>query len=215
MSIKILLADDHKIVRDGLRTLLEEEKDMEVIAEAEGGETAIRLARELVPDVVVMDVGMSDLNGIEATQQILSRNPEVKVIALSMHSDKRSVGGMLKAGATGYVLKDCAFGELAEAIRTVSSGQIYLSPRMAHVVVDGYVRQTIPDEKKKVSALTAREQEVLQLLTEGKTTREVAAMLQLSVRTVETHRQQIMNKLDIHKSPELVKYAVREGLISI
>ncbi len=215
MGIRILIADDHKIVRDGLRALLEKEPDMEVIAEAEDGQSTVRLTGELLPDVVVMDVGMPELNGIEATQQILAKHADIKVIALSMHSDKRFVGGMLKAGASGYLLKDCAFGELAHAIRAVFSDQTYLSPRIAHVVVEGYVRQLGSTGGKTTSVLTAREREVLQLLAEGNSTRDVAEMLQLSVRTVETHRQQIMNKLDIHKAPELVKYAIREGLISL
>lgn len=188
---------------------------MEVVAEAEDGNMTVQLSRELSPNVVVMDVGMPNVNGIEATQQILAQNSAIKVVALSMHSDKRFVGGMLKAGASGYLLKDCAFGELAQAIRAVFSDQTYLSPRIAHVVVESYVRQMAPSDNKGTSVLTPREREVLQLLAEGKTTREVAAMLQLSVRTVETHRQQIMNKLDIHKAPELVKYAIREGMISL
>ncbi len=215
MNIRILLADDHKIVRDGLRTLLEKETDMEVVAEAEDGKTAIRLARELAPNVIVMDIGMPGVDGIEATRQILSQNPGIKIIALSMHSDKRFIGGMLTSGASGYLLKDSAFGELAQAIRTIFSGQIYLSPKMARVVVEGYVRQVTPEKSRKAFGLTLREREVLKLLSEGRTTRDVAAMLQLSVGTIAKLRQQIMNKLDIHKATELVKYAIREGLIPI
>lgn len=215
MGLTILLADDHKIVRDGLKALLEKENDMEVIAEAEGGESAVKLTGELKPSVVVMDIGMPDMNGIEATRQIVASHPDVKVIALSMHSDKRFVGGMLKAGASGYLLKDCAFGELANAIRAVTLGQTYLSPQVTHVVVQGYVRQVGPTAPAGADVLTGREREVLQLLAEGKSTKDIAALLKLSARTVETHRQQIMNKLNIHKAAELVKYAIREGVITL
>lgn len=215
MKIRVLLADDHKIVRDGLRALLEKESDMEVVGEADGGVQAVRLARELSPTVIVMDIAMPDLNGIEAAAKIRERDPEVKIIALSMHSDKRFVGGMLRAGASGYLLKDCAFGELSNAIRSVMKGQTYLSPGIAHVVVEGYVRGAGAPGQAGTSALTPREREVLQLLAEGKATREIAALLNLSVRTVETHRQQIMNKLNLHKAAELVKYAIREGMITL
>ena len=213
--MRIVLADDHQIVRDGLRALLEKETDMEVIAEAEDGQSAVKLTAELKPSVVVMDIGMPDMNGIEATRQIVASHPDVKVIALSMHSDKRFVGGMLKAGASGYLLKDCAFGELANAIRAVTQGQTYLSPQVTHVVVQGYVRQAGPRAPAGADVLTGREREVLQLLAEGKSTKDIAALLKLSARTVETHRQQIMNKLNIHKAAELVKYAIREGVISL
>ncbi len=215
MKIRVLLADDHKIVRDGLRALLEKESDMEVVGEADGGVQAVQLARELAPTVVVMDIAMPDLNGIEAAAKIREHDPQVKIIALSMHSDKRFVGGMLRAGASGYLLKDCAFGELSNAIRAVMRGQTYLSPGIAHVVVEGYVRGAGAPGQAGGSALTPREREVLQLLAEGKATREIAALLNLSVRTVETHRQQIMNKLNLHKAAELVKYAIREGMISL
>lgn len=215
MKIRVLLADDHKIVRDGLRALLEKESDMEVVGEADGGVQAVHLARELSPTVIVMDIAMPDLNGIEAAAKIRERDSEVKIIALSMHSDKRFVGGMLRAGASGYLLKDCAFGELSNAIRSVMKGQTYLSPGIAHVVVEGYVRGAGAPGQAGASALTPREREVLQLLAEGKATREIAALLNLSVRTVETHRQQIMNKLNLHKAAELVKYAIREGMITL
>lgn len=215
MKIRVLLADDHKIVRDGLRALLEKQTDMEVVGEADGGAQAVKLARELSPAVIVMDIAMPDLTGIEATQRIREADPSARIIALSMHSDKRFVGGMLKAGASGYLLKDCAFGELANAIRSVMKGQTYLSPGIAQVVVEGYVRNASPPGQTAAAALTPREREVLQLLAEGKATKEIAALLKLSVRTVETHRQQIMNKLNLHKAAELVKYAIREGMISL
>jgi len=178
-------------------------------------ERIIELARQHKPDVVILDVSMPDLNGIDATQRIREHNREVKIIALSMHSDKRFVGGMLKAGASGYLLKDCAFGELANAIRAVMRDQTYLSPGIAQVVVEGYVRNVTAPGQVAASALTPREREVLQLLAEGKATREIAALLKLSARTVETHRQQIMNKLNLHKAAELVKYAIREGMITL
>jgi len=211
MSIRILLADDHKIVREGLRALLEKQPGMEVIAEAEDGRTTVRLARELSPDVVIMDVAMPDLNGIGATDQIIAEAPDVKVVALSMHSDRRFVMEMFKAGASGYLLKDCAFEELARAVRAVAAGQTYLSPGIAGVVIKDYVRR-LSETNSAFSILTSREHEVLQLLAEGKSTKQIASRLHVSVKTVETHRRHIMEKLDIHSVAELTKYAIREGL---
>ncbi len=214
MTIRILLADDHKIVRQGLRTLLEKEPDMEVVAEAEEGRMAVRLARKLAPQVVIMDVGMPDLNGIEATRQVLADTPGLKVIALSMHSDRRFVVNMLKAGASGYLLKDSAFEELAAAIRVVMLNKTYLSPGVSDIVIKDYVQG--PREDSSVfSVLTPREREVLQLMAEGKSTKQIADCLHVSVKTIETHRQQIMTKLGIHSVAELTKYAVREGLSSL
>ena len=214
MAIRILLADDHKIVRQGLRTLLEQEPDMEVVAEAEDGRIAVRLARELAPQVVIMDVGMPDLNGIEATRQVLADTPGLKVIALSMHSDRRFVVNMLKAGASGYLLKDSAFEELAAAIRVVMLNKTYLSPGVSDIVIKDYIQG--PREDSSVfSVLTPREREVLQLMAEGKSTKQIADRLHVSVKTIETHRQQIMTKLGIHSVAELTKYAVREGLSSL
>ena len=214
MAIRILLADDHKIVRQGLRTLLEQEPDMEVVAEAEDGRIAVRLARELAPQVVIMDVGMPDLNGIEATRQVLADTPGLKVIALSMHSDRRFVVNMLKAGASGYLLKDSAFEELAAAIRVVMLNKTYLSPGVSDIVIKDYVQG--PREDSSVfSVLTPREREVLQLMAEGKSTKQIADRLHVSIKTIETHRQQIMTKLGIHSVAELTKYAVREGLSSL
>jgi DNA-binding NarL/FixJ family response regulator len=215
--MRILLADDHQIVLEGLRSLLQQNEEMEVVAEAKDGRSAVQLARELQPDVVVMDVGMPGLNGIEATRQITSREPDAKVVALSMHSDRRFMGEMLKAGAKGYLLKDGAFEELATAIRSVMSNKVYLSPRIADVVVDDYVRRT-PSQGSDTSAfakLTPREREVLQLMAEGRATKEIAMDLKVSIKTVETHRRQIMEKLNIHSVAELTKYAIREGLTSL
>jgi two-component system response regulator NreC len=215
MGITILLVDDHKILRQGLRTLLAKEIDMQVVAEAEDGRDAVRLVREMSPRVVIMDVGMPDLNGIEATRQILQESPETKVIALSMHSDRRFVTNMIKAGASGYLLKDSAFEELATAIRVVMSRKTYLSHEIAHVVVKDYVQGGSKDDPSVFSILSPREREVLQLMAEGKTNRQIAEMLNVSLKTIETHRQQIMNKLEIHNIVELTKYAIREGLASL
>jgi DNA-binding NarL/FixJ family response regulator len=215
MSIKILLADDHKITRQGLRSLLEKEPDMEVVAEAEEGRTTVRLARELLPDVVVMDVSMPDLNGMEAARQIRASLPNVKVIALSMHSDNLFVSEMLKSGASGYLLKDCAFEELARAIHVVVEGKTYLSPAISGVVVDEYLHHLTKTESPGSKVLTDREREVLQLIAEGNSTKQVALKLHISVKTVETHRRQIMSKLNIHTIAELTKYAIRQGLTSL
>jgi DNA-binding NarL/FixJ family response regulator len=215
MKTKILLADDHRIVREGLRSLLEAEEDMQVVGEADTGRRAIEMSDETGPDVVVMDIGMPELNGIEATRRIVHDHPQTRVIALSMHSDRRFMGEILKAGASGYLLKDGAFEELAGAIRTVISNKMYLSPRIADVVVEDYVRHLPRAEPSAFAALTPREREVLQLLAEGKATKQAAACLHVSVKTVETHRRQIMSKLDIHSVAELTKYAIREGLTSV
>jgi DNA-binding NarL/FixJ family response regulator len=216
MGIRILLADDHKIVRMGLRTLLENQVEMEVIAEAQDGRATLHLVRELMPDIVVMDIGMPELNGIEATRLIASEFPSVKVIALSMHSDRRFVARMLEAGASGYLLKDCAFEELAHAIRSVCADQTYLSPEITGVVIGDYLRQlSSRNQPSLYSVLTPREREVLQPLTEGKTTKQIAALLHVSAKTIETHRSQIMEKLDIHSVAELTKYAIREGITTL
>jgi DNA-binding NarL/FixJ family response regulator len=215
MPTRVLLADDHRIIREGLRSLLQKQPDMEVVEEAQDGITAVRLTEKLHPDIVIMDIGMPDLNGIEAARQIVTRLKDVKVIALSMHSDKRFVLEMLKAGASGYLLKDCAFEELINAIRTVSSGQIYLSHRVTGVVVDEYLHNRPASESTVYSLLTAREREVLQLLAEGNTTKSIAASLHVSTKTIETHRQQIMEKLNLRSVAELTKYAVKEGLTSL
>jgi two-component system response regulator NreC len=215
MGIKIVLADDHKIVRDGLRTLLEHEPDMEVVAEAEDGRTTVKLARKLTPDLIIMDITMPDMNGIDATHDVMKDVPGVKVIALSMHSDRRFVTSMLEAGASGYLLKDCAFEELARAVRTVMADQTYLSPRIANIVVSRYVTRSIGVESSAFSILTQREREVLQLLSESMTTKEVAFHLHVSIKTVETHRRNIMEKLSVHTITDLVKYAIREGLTTL
>jgi len=195
--------------------LLDKESDMEVVAEAEQGRQAVRLASELVPDIVIMDVSMPDLNGVEATRRILTENPDVKVIALSMHSDTLFVTEMLKSGASGYLLKDCAFEELARAIRAVIQGKTYLSPSISGVVIEDYVHRLSKAPVSNFQVLTAREREVLQLLAEGKSTKQMALELHISIKTVETHRRQIMDKLDIHTVAELTKYAIRKGFTTL
>ena len=215
MSIRIILADDHRIFRQGLRSLLEKETELELLGEAENGRKAVELAGELLPDVVVMDVSMPDLNGMEATRQIVSRVPGTKIIGLSIHSDRSFVEGMLKAGASGYLLKECDSEEFIRAIRAVALGQTYLSPAVAAVVVDDYVDQARTKADPKSQRLTAREREVLQLLAEGLSSKEMAAELNISVKTVENHRHQIMERLSIHSVAELTKFAIRQGITSL
>jgi two-component system, NarL family, response regulator NreC len=213
--IKIILADDHQIVRHGLRSLLAAEPDMEVVAEADNGRAVVKLVQEHSPEVVIMDISMPDLNGIEATRQILGETPKVKVIALSMHSDSLFVLNMFKAGASGYLLKDCALEELIKAVRTVMSRKIYLSPGISDIVIKDFVIGWSSPDSSAYSILTTREREVLQLMAEGKTTTQIAESLCVSVKTVEAHRKQVMNKLDIHSVAELTKYAIRQGLTSL
>jgi two-component system, NarL family, response regulator NreC len=215
MRTKIMLADDHKIVRDGLRALVEKESDLEIVAEACDGRATVEKAKECNPHIIIMDIAMPDLNGIEAARQILANLPGVKIIALSMHSDRRFVMSMLEAGAAGYLLKDSAFEELSAAIKTVLSGKTYLSPAIAGVVVEDAMRRSTQPATRTNVELTPREREVLQLLAEGSTTKRIASQLNVSVKTVETHRRQVMEKLDIHSVAELTKWAVREGLTSL
>jgi len=215
MKLKIILADDHKIVRDGLRTLLARNSEITVAGEAENGRATVQLAKKISPDIVIIDVAMPDLNGIEATRQIVAENPGIKVIAVSMHSDRRFVSEMLKAGAAAYLSKDYVFDELETAIRAVSANKVYLSPDISGVVVDNYVRRTPEPESSAYSLLSVREREVVQLIAEGKTAKEIADQLNVSVKTVETHRTNIMTKLNIHRLAELTKYAIREGLTSL
>jgi DNA-binding NarL/FixJ family response regulator len=215
MSVKILIADDHKIIREGLRALIERKPGMEVIGEVENGRKAVQLVQELLIDIIVMDIAMPDLNGIEATRQIVARAPRIKVIALSMHSDKRFVVEMLKAGASGFLLKDCAFEELIYAINAVRANRTFLSPKIADMMIKDYVHFLPMGELSVFSVLTPRQRQVLQLLSEGKGASYIAHDLQVSVKTVETYRQQIMDKLNIHSIAELTKYAIREGLTSL
>jgi DNA-binding NarL/FixJ family response regulator len=212
MSIKIILADDHAVLRHGLSKSFQNEKDMEVIAQAKDGRSTVELAKELIPDIVIMDIGMPDLNGIEATRQITQECPRVKVIALSMHSSKNFIIEMFKAGASGYLLKDCEFDELVNAIRVVIDNKTYISPAISDVVVENYMRQFPETKDSAFSILSKREREVLQLLTEGKTTKQIAKQLYISAKTVEVHRLNIMGKLKIDSIAQLTKYAIQEGL---
>ena len=215
MGVKILLADDHKIMRDGLRSLIEKRPNMEVVAEAENGRAAVKLTRKLRPDVIVMDINMPDLNGIDASRQIVAEFPGTKIIAFSMHTDHQFVAGALKAGVSGYLQKDSAFEELDRAIRTVVADQTYLSPKITADVVKGYVAKLQADESAAPAFLTDREREVVQLYAEGHATKQTAERLNLSVKTVETHRRKIMEKLDITSVAELTKFAIREGMTSL
>jgi two-component system response regulator NreC len=214
MSCRIILADDHTIVRHGLSKLLEQEEDIEIVAETRDGHSTVELARELSPDLLIMDIGMPDLNGIDATRQILRESSKVKILALSMHSGKNFVIEMLKAGASGYLLKECALEELITAVRAVMAGKTYLSPSITDVVVENYVRCSSGDESTVFSVLSQREREVLQLMAEGKTTKQVARCLHISPKTVEGHRLRIMDKLNIDNIAQLTKYAIQEGLTS-
>ena len=216
MNSRILLVDDHKIMREGIRSLLSEEPDMEVVGEADNGREAVQLAKRLRPDLVVMDVSMPELNGIEATRQILAEMEGVKVLALSMHRDPRFVAGVLEAGAKGYMVKDCTAAELTSVIRLVAQGKTYLSPEVTDLVVKGFVGRLNQDvSHPPASVLSPREREVLQLLAEGYKAKEVAESLHLGVKTVETHRRNLMEKLDIDNLVDLIRYALREGVTSL
>ncbi len=212
MNTEILLADDHQIVRDGLKSLIEKQPAMRVVGEASNGRDVVRLAGELQPDVIILDIGMPELNGIDATRQIKGQYPLIKILALSMQSDSRFVAQMLSVGASGYLLKDCAFEELSRAIQTVIEGQTYLSPGITSQVIKDYVRRINSSDQSEGHFLTPREREVIQLLAEGLSTKAIASQLVISVKTVESHRTQIMEKLDMHSIAQLTKYAIREGL---
>lgn len=208
-KITILLADDHSVVRQGFRRILESQEDMEIVGEAGNGREAVDLAAKLTPDVVVMDVAMPELNGIEATRRLMENSPRTRVLALSMHKDSVYVREILRAGARGYLLKDAIDADLLAAVRSVARGEGYLSPGVANAVLTDY-RQHVTDP---IDLLTSREREVLQLIAEGKTNKEIASLLNLSVYTVDAHRGRIMEKLNLHSTGELVRFAVRKGLI--
>jgi len=213
MSIRVLIVDDHAIVRHGLCRSIQQQEDMEVVGEASDGHAAVSMARELTPTVILMDVSMPALNGIEATRAVLRESPGSRVIALSMHSAKRYVQEMFRAGASGYILKDCEFDELGQTIRMIAGGQTYVSPSISRIVVESHACDGDPEEKENAfSVLTQREREVLQLMAEGHSTKQIAMHLYISPKTVEAHRLRIMNKLDIDNVALLTKYAIQEGL---
>lgn len=214
MKIKILLADDHKIIRDGLRALIDNEEDMEVVVDALNGRDALSLAKVYNPDIIIMDINMPDLNGIDATKMILKENPDVKVIALSIHSTTKFVKEMLKAGVSGYLVKHCAYEELAKAIRIVMNGKQYLSSEIVGVVMDDYASTFSSNKNTVFSTLTPREREILQLVAEGLKSDQIASRLFISVKTVSTHRRKIMKKLNLNSIAGLTRYAISEGLVS-
>jgi DNA-binding NarL/FixJ family response regulator len=207
--IRILLADDHAVVRQGFKMILDAQPDMEIVGEAANGREVLALAEEVRPDVVVMDVAMPELNGIEATRRLAASMPHARVLALSMHKDSVYVREILRAGARGYVLKESGAGDLVKAVRAVAAGEGYLSPAVSNAVLDDYRRHVT----NPIDLLTTREREVLQMLAEGKTNKEIAAVLDLSVYTIEAHRGRIMEKLNLHSINDLVRFAVRNGLI--
>lgn len=212
MSVRIIIADDHKIMRDGLRNMLDKETGMEVVAEAKNGREALRLAEQLRPDILIMDISMDDLNGIDATRALVAKGLGTKVIGLSMHADKRFVAGMFEAGAMAYLLKDCSYDELLQAMRQVLAGRTYLCSMISGVVIRDYIQRM---RRNETSVLSPREKEILQLMAEGSTTKRIADQLKVSVKTVETHRQHIMEKLNIFSIAELTKYAIKEGITSL
>ncbi len=212
---RAIIADDHRIMREGLRSLLERTGEFECIAEADDGYQAVMLATELRPDVVIMDISMPNLNGIEATRQIKSALPEVEVVVLSMHATRNYVLQVLQAGASAYLLKDSAFEELSTALLAISRGGMYLSPAITKTAALANLKGSFGGIAGQVEHLTKRELQVLQLIAEGKSTKDIAARLELSVKTVETHRKQIMDKLDIRSIAGLTKYCIREGLTTL
>lgn len=215
MSVRVMIADDHSILREGLKALIQRETHLSVVGEADSGEAALGLAQQARPDVAIVDVAMPGLNGIEATRRLKELMPDLRVVALSMHSDRRFVIEMLRAGARAFVLKQSAFEELVKAIDTVMRGQTFLSPGVVDVVVSDYVNKLAGTDSPAYSKLTDRERQVLQLIAEGRSTKEIAAALNVSVKTVETHRLNIHNKLGIDTLAGLTKFAIREGITTL
>ena len=209
MSTRIILADDHTLMRQSLRTILERQSDLQVVAEAEDGLVAVQRVQELVPDIVIMDITMPILNGLDAAREISKSLPKTKTILLTQHEEDVYVSGALEAGVRGYVLKNQVASDLLHAVQRVSSGQVYLSPGVSQAVVSAY--QSRPG--KSADPLTLRERQVLQLIAEGKSTKDIACILFISVKTAESHRSRLMQKLDIHETATLVRYAIRHGLV--
>ncbi|MFU8828680.1 MAG: response regulator [Phycisphaerales bacterium] len=215
---RIIIVDDHAMMRDGIRSILEKNGEFDVVAEAENGRDAVELASKHAPDLILMDVAMPGLNGMEATRKVLAGDPHIAIIGLSMHSDERYITGMLDAGAKGYLLKTCGADELRTAIAVVMRKKIYVTPDLTHVLVDRMHqggRNETPTGTPPADSLTPREREVLQLIAEGMTSKEAAAQLGTSVKTVETHRTNLIRKLDLHSIAQLTKYAIREGLTGL
>jgi DNA-binding NarL/FixJ family response regulator len=214
-KIRVMIVDDHTILRDGIRALLEDEADMAVIAEAEDGHTAVKLACELQPDVLLMDIAMPLLNGLEATRQIRRLCPRIKVLILSMHENEEYIRQVLACGAMGYILKDAAARDLLEAIRSVQRGDPVLSPAITRLVIEDYLHWSDLQSKDSSDGLSPREREILQLIAEGHANKQIAEILCISIKTVQAHRTNIMAKLDLHDRSELVKYAIRKKIIEI
>lgn len=213
MTVRVLLVDDHQLMREGLRRILEGTRGIQVVGEAHDGRSALAAVGEARPDVIVMDVGMEGMNGIEATQRLRRDHPVVRVVALSTYSDKRYVRNMIRAGAVGYVLKESASDDLLRAVQAAARGEHYLSPRVTGCLIES--RSPAGDSPTAFELLGAREREVLKLMAEGKTSKEIAAELELAIKTVETHRRNIAQKVGLHSVAELTKYAVREGLTTL
>ena len=214
MALRIIIADDHRLIRQGLKSLLESQ-GFEVVGEAEDGRSAVKLVKKLDPNAVIIDISMPELNGIEATRQIHRETPQVKVIVLSMRSDRQAVLAAFAAGTSGYLLKESAFEEMIIAIKVALEGRTYLSPAIAHVLVRESIEQWSVSAEPMGRGISSREREILQLVAEGRSSKEMAESLYVSVKTIETHRKQIMNKLNLHSIAELTKYAVREGVTSL
>jgi len=214
MPVRLIIADDHRLFREGLANLLSDSKDIEIIAEAENGIDVIEKAKELNPDVIVMDIGMPLLNGVDATVRLFKELPAIKVIALSMHSEKQYIKGMLEAGASGYLFKNCAYDELIEAIHTVNAGKKYLSDKITEIMIQDYLGK---EERmsESDSELTERESEILKLIAEGVPTSEISELLFVSVKTIGTHKQHLLEKLNLKTSTDLVKYAIKKGIITL
>jgi len=214
-KIRILIADDHTLLRNGIRALLEDEQDIVIVGEAEDGREAVRLAGQLKPNVVLMDIAMPLLNGLEATRQIKREHPEINVLVLTMYDHEEYFRQMLEVGASGYIIKRAAASELVSAIRAVYNGEAVLSPVITRLLLEDYLSRDARSEESDPNALSSREREVLQLIAEGKTSREIAEILNLSVKTVQSHRTSLMQKLDLHDRGDLIKYAIQKKIIEL